>query len=104
MWLDCGVTAQALQTIEHTSEDSQSVIAGDLNVTCASAQGRVHLLPLITKFLAHYPKINVSLQLNDRFVDMVAANLDLSRTYLCTSFTPKENLYPQKYAHWLICY
>ncbi len=52
----------ALQTIEHISEDSQSVIAGDLNVTCASAQGRVHLVPLITKFLAHYPKVNVNVQ------------------------------------------
>ena len=68
----------ALQTIEHISEDSQSVIAGDLNVTCASAQGRIHLVPLITKFLAHYPKVNVNLQLDDRFVDMVAANLDVS--------------------------
>ena len=68
----------ALQTIEHISEDSQSVIAGDLNVTCASAQGRVHLVPLITKFLAHYPKVNVNLQLDDRFVDMVAGNLDVS--------------------------
>ena len=68
----------ALQTIEHISEDSQSVIAGDLNVTCASAQGRVHLVPLITKFLAHYPKVNVNLQLDDRFVDMVAENMDVS--------------------------
>ena len=68
----------ALQTIEHISEDSQSVIAGDLNVTCATAQGRVHLVPLITKFLAHYPKVNVNLQLEDRFVDMVAENMDVS--------------------------
>ena len=68
----------ALQTIEYISEDFQSVIAGDLNVTCASAQGRIHLVPLITKFLAHYPKVNVNLQLEDRFVDMVAENLDVS--------------------------
>ena len=68
----------ALQTIENISEDFQSVIAGDLNVTCASAQGRIHLVPLITKFLVHYPKINVNLQLEDRFVDMVAENLDVS--------------------------
>ena len=68
----------ALQTIENISEDFQSVIAGDLNVTCASAQGRIHLVPLITKFLARYPKINVNLQLEDRFVDMVAENLDVS--------------------------
>ena len=68
----------ALQAIENISEDFQSVIAGDLNVTCASAQGRIHLVPLITKFLARYPKINVNLQLEDRFVDMVAENLDVS--------------------------
>jgi DNA-binding transcriptional LysR family regulator len=68
----------ALQTVEKISEDFQSVIAGDLNVTCASAQGRIHLVPLITKFLARYPKINVNLQLEDRFVDMVAENLDVS--------------------------
>jgi len=68
----------ALQAIEHISEDSQSVIAGDLNVTCASAQGRIHLVPLITRFLAHYPRINVNLQLEDRFADMVAENLDVS--------------------------
>ena len=68
----------ALQTVNHISEDFQSVIAGDLNVTCASAQGRIHLVPLITKFLAHYPEINVNLQLEDRVVDMVAENLDIS--------------------------
>ena len=84
---------RALQTIEHSSEDSQSVIAGDLNVTCASAQGRVHLLPLITKFLAHYPKINVNLQLDDRFVDMVAANLDVS---IRIGFLPDSTLIARK--------
>ncbi|MEH6345954.1 MAG: LysR family transcriptional regulator [Bermanella sp.] len=68
----------ALQTIEHISEDSQSRIAGDLNVSCASAQGRVHLVPLITQFLARFPNINVNLQLEDRFVDMVAENMDVS--------------------------
>jgi LysR family transcriptional activator of dmlA len=68
----------ALQTIEHISESSQSLVAGDLNVSCASAQGRVHLLPLITRFLELYPKINVNLQLEDRFTDMVAENMDVS--------------------------
>ena len=68
----------ALQTVNHISEDFQSVIAGDLNVTCASAQGRMHLVPLITKFLARYPEINVNLQLEDRVVDMIAENLDIS--------------------------
>ena len=85
----------ALQTIEHISEDSQSVIAGDLNVTCASAQGRVHLVPLITKFLAHYPKVNVNLQLEDRFVDMVAENLDVS---IRIGYLPDSTLIARKLA------
>ena len=84
---------QALQTIEHISEDSQSVIAGDLNVTCASAQGRVHLVPLITKFLAHYPKVNLNLQLDDRFVDMVATNLDVA---IRVGFLPDSTLIARK--------
>ena len=83
----------ALQTIEHISEDSQSVIAGDLNVTCASAQGRVHLVPLITKFLAHYPKVNLNLQLDDRFVDMVATNLDVA---IRVGFLPDSTLIARK--------
>ena len=69
---------RALQTIEHISEGSQSEISGALNVSCASAQGRIHLVPLITQFLARYPNVTVNLQLEDRFVDMVAENLDVS--------------------------
>ena len=68
----------ALQAIEHISEDSQSIIAGDLNVSCASAQGRMHLVPLLSQFLERYPQINVNLQLEDRFIDMVAENIDVS--------------------------
>ncbi len=69
---------RALQSIEHISEGSQSEITGTLNVSCASAQGRIHLVPLITQFLARFPNVNVNLQLEDRLVDMVAENLDVS--------------------------
>ena len=68
----------ALQAIEHISEDSQSEISGTLNVSCASAQGRVHLVPLITRFIARHPQVSINLQLEDRFVDMVSENMDLS--------------------------
>ena len=84
---------RALQNIEHISEDSQSVIAGDLNVSCVSAQGRVHLVPLLTQFLALYPKINVNLQLEDRFVDMVADNMDVS---IRVGYLPDSTLIARK--------
>ncbi|MFT7533621.1 MAG: LysR family transcriptional activator of dmlA [Gammaproteobacteria bacterium] len=83
----------ALQTIEHISEDSQSVIEGALNVSCASAQGRIHLVPLIAEFLARYPKVNVNLQLEDRFVDMVAENIDVS---IRVGYLPDSTLIARK--------
>lgn len=69
---------QALEAIEHFSEDSQSEVSGALKVSCSSAQGRVHLVPLITRFLARYPNVNVNLQLEDRFIDMVTENIDIT--------------------------
>ena len=68
----------ALQTIDHISEDHQSEIAGDIKVSCTSAFGRIHLVPLIAKFIARYPKLRINLQLDDRTADMVAENVDIS--------------------------
>lgn len=68
----------ALQTIEHISEDHQSEIAGDIKVSCSVSFGRIHLVPLLSKFLARYPKLRINLQLDDRTADMVAENVDIS--------------------------
>ena len=85
----------ALQAIEHISEDSQSVVSGSLNVSCVSAQGRVHLVPLLAKFLARFPNLDVNLQLEDRFVDMVAENVDLS---IRVGYLPDSTLIARKLA------
>ena len=68
----------ALQTIEHISEDHQSEIAGDIKISCTIAFGRIHLVPLLSKFVARYPKLNINLQLDDRTADMVTENIDVS--------------------------
>ena len=92
----------ALQTIERISDDFQSEIAGSLNVSCSSAQGRVHLVPLITKFVTLYPKLSVSLQLEDRFVDMVAENIDVS---IRIGYLPDSTLIARKLGDlsWVLC-
>ena len=92
----------ALQTIEHISEDHQSEIAGELKVSCASAQGRVHLVPLLARFLARYPKLRVNLQLEDRFVDMVAGNIDVS---IRIGYMPDSTLIARKLCDlsWMLC-
>jgi len=92
----------ALQTIEHISEDHQSEIAGSMKVSCSSAQGRVHLVPLLAKFLARYPKLTVNLQLEDRFVDMVAENIDVS---IRVGYLPDSTLIARKIGDlsWTLC-
>ncbi|MCP4324916.1 MAG: LysR family transcriptional regulator [Alteromonadales bacterium] len=68
----------AIHRIEHVSEDSRSVIGGELTISCPAAQGRVHLVPLLAEFLKLYPSVKVNLQLEERIVDMVAENIDVS--------------------------
>lgn len=92
----------ALQTIEYISEGHQSEIAGALNVSCSSAQGRAHLMPLITRFVARYPKVSINVQLDDRFVDMVAENIDIS---IRIGYLPDSSLIARKIGDlvWVLC-
>lgn len=68
----------AIHRIEHISEDSRSVISGELNISCPAAQGRMYLVPLLAEFLKMYPSVKVNLQLEERVVDMIAENIDVS--------------------------
>ncbi|MDQ6990200.1 MAG: LysR family transcriptional regulator [Mariprofundaceae bacterium] len=92
----------ALQKIEHISENYQSVIAGMLNISCPSAQGRVHLTPLLAKFLARHPKISINLQLEDRIVDMIAENIDVT---IRVGHLPDSSLIARKLGElsWILC-
>jgi DNA-binding transcriptional LysR family regulator len=49
---------------------------GELVVTAPVVFGRLHVLPLIAEFLAHYPEINVSLDLADRVVHLMEEQVD----------------------------
>ncbi|MGF1767326.1 LysR family transcriptional regulator [Enterovibrio makurazakiensis] len=92
----------ALQRIEHISEDSRSVVAGELTVSCPAAQGRIHIAPLMTEFLNRYPSVSVNLQLEDRVVDMVAENIDVS---IRVGYLPDSTLIARKLSDvsWVLC-
>lgn len=51
---------------------------GRLRVSCASAFGRRHVVPLLPGFRRLYPGIEVDLELNDRYVDFVGDAVDLA--------------------------
>ncbi|WP_313804791.1 LysR family transcriptional regulator [Sphingobium sp.] len=50
---------------------------GDLRVTCSTAMGERFVAPIIRRFAMPYPRLNVSIDLTNRLVDLVAEGYDL---------------------------
>lgn len=63
---------------ERTAAGEQSAPKGDLVITAPLVFGRLHILPVITDFLALYPDINIRLTLSDRNVDLMQDEIDLA--------------------------
>ncbi|MHB1676289.1 MAG: LysR family transcriptional regulator [Sulfuriferula sp.] len=53
-------------------------ISGVLKVSAPAAFGRLHIVTRLPAFYERYPKIKVDLHLDDNFVDLVAAGVDLT--------------------------
>jgi DNA-binding transcriptional LysR family regulator len=51
---------------------------GDLVISAPIVFGRLHLLPVVTAFLAAYPEINIQLVLADRIVHLLDDHVDLA--------------------------
>ena len=69
---------EAFETIEILSEELQGEVRGHLKVSCSIGIGRVHLVPLLKRFQALYPKVHVQLLLEDRFADLIDEQIDVS--------------------------
>ncbi|CAN5200306.1 LysR family transcriptional regulator [soil metagenome] len=50
--------------------------SGHLRITAPAGFGRRHVAPLVPRFLATHPEVNVSLNLSDRVVDIVNESYD----------------------------
>ncbi|MBZ8142654.1 LysR family transcriptional regulator [Rubrivivax gelatinosus] len=53
-------------------------VAGTLRVTTSATFGRLYLSPLLPEFLALHPQLRISVDLDDRVVDLVSAGYDLA--------------------------
>ena len=51
---------------------------GELVVTAPVLFGQLHVLPVVTDFLALFPEINIRLMLVDRNIDLVDAHVDMA--------------------------
>lgn len=72
---------QVLDTLEEAHIEvhrAEHEISGVLRVAAPVAFGRLHIVPRLAAFYARHPKVKVHLQLDDGFVDLVAAGIDVA--------------------------
>ncbi|MFC1749054.1 LysR family transcriptional regulator [Pseudomonadota bacterium] len=51
---------------------------GRLRINAPMSFGRLHIAPLIPKFMAQYPEINIDLVMNDSVVDLIEGGFDIA--------------------------
>jgi DNA-binding transcriptional LysR family regulator len=70
-----------LEQVEEAERDAAGEFTepkGELAVTAPLMFGRLHVLPVVADFLAHYPAITVRLILADRNVDLIGDQVDMA--------------------------
>src|SRR5690606_25803323 len=72
---------QVLDTLEEARVEVQRTeqhISGVLRVAAPAAFGRLHIVPRLSDFYERYPRLRIDLQLDDSFVDLVVAGIDVA--------------------------
>jgi len=70
------VIAHAEQAVRE-AEQFRSAPGGHIKVSAAIAFGRLHLVPMIARFLQAHPQVSIELNLTDRFADLVTSGEDV---------------------------
>ena len=63
---------------ERAASGEYSAPRGELQITAPVVFGRLHVLPIVTAFLAAFPDINIRLVLADRMVNLLEEHADLA--------------------------
>jgi DNA-binding transcriptional LysR family regulator len=73
-------TRRLLDAIAEAESDvrGQEIPSGVLRVACPTLLGRTYLLPRVKTFLNRYPKVELDLQIGDRFIDLIEEGVDVA--------------------------
>jgi DNA-binding transcriptional LysR family regulator len=74
----CKRILDAVAEAELAASGAYTVARGELTVTAPVVFGRLHVLPVVTEFLAAYPEIDLRLMLADRFLHLHDDHVDLA--------------------------
>jgi DNA-binding transcriptional LysR family regulator len=93
--------AAAGQAVDAVTE-LQGEPQGELRISVPMSFGRLHVAPMISKFLRRCPKLEINLVMDDRRVDLVAGGFDLA---IRAGNLPASTLIARKLAplHQVIC-
>lgn len=69
---------EEVEEAERTAAGEFRAPRGELVLTAPVLFGRLHILPIVTEFLAAYPEINVRLLLSDRNLHLVDDQVDMA--------------------------
>lgn len=92
----------AFENIETFAEEQQGKVRGNLKISCTTGIGRVHLIPLLKKFRVLYPEVHVQLLLEDRFVDLINEQIDVT---IRAGHLPDSSLIALRLGEmtWIVC-
>jgi DNA-binding transcriptional LysR family regulator len=69
---------EQVEEAEAQANGEYSVPKGELTITAPVVFGRLHILPVVTEFLARFAEINVHLVLADRIVSLIDDHIDMA--------------------------
>lgn len=74
----CRQILDQLSEIEVNIRNQQSRPTGTLRLNTPITYGELQIIPLIWKFLARYPELNIDLVMDDHYVDVIKEGVDLA--------------------------
>lgn len=74
----CKHILEALDDANREASDAQHVVRGSLRVAAPVTFGAMHLGDVVARYLADHPEVTVDVRLNDRYVDLLAENIDVA--------------------------
>jgi DNA-binding transcriptional LysR family regulator len=75
---DCQRILAELENAESAVSERSAKASGHLLVSAPAGFGRRHVAPLLPSFLAEHRDVNVTLNLNDRVVDLIGEGIDVA--------------------------
>ncbi|WP_420473321.1 LysR family transcriptional regulator [Noviherbaspirillum sp. ST9] len=75
---DCQRILAELEEAETAVSERSARASGHLLISAPAGFGRQHVAPLIPSFLAHHGNVSVTLNLNDRVVDLIGEGIDVA--------------------------